>query len=308
MSETITHLAVTDDCAALCIHSREICDEFKQCLSAHLDVARLGGLTRSGGAYMPGLLERYSRHWPGQGPEDPLARKLAFVLGWHFHRAADLQLKPVFREVGADLIESPTECSVYHDVFCFREIYDHGRATPFSPETLAESPCPPGAEGLDVEAMEGLLRTLWQRALIAQHTFIPDGDDVDGWIERLLGVQQRFGVDLRRYAQAFARPDPVKVRRYIEEVGFYDPGDGLIRLVREIGTQGQSSPEAGGPRLLEALDSARGGSLYAQTLRRGYLYIRAASEYFQGEIDQDAYMDALERGKQGVPHRGDDRG
>jgi hypothetical protein len=305
MSETITHIAVTDDCAALCIHSREICDEFTQCLSAHLDVARLGGLTRSGGPHMPGLLERYSRDWPGRGPDDPLARKLAFVLGWHFHRAADLQFKPVFRQVDAGSDESPTECSVYHDVFCFRELYAGGQRPPMSPETLADPPRPSTGEHLGVEAMETLLRTLWQRALIAQHTFIPDEQDVDGWIERLLGVQQRFRVDLRRYAEALARPDPEKVRRYVDETGFYNRDDGLIRLARSIDAKGSPSAEARGTRFLDALDSAGQGSLYARALRRGYLYVRAASEYFQGEIDREAYLDALERGKQGVPQRGD---
>ena len=48
MSENITHTAVTDDCARLALDSPAICDAFKLCLREHLEIARLGGVTRSG--------------------------------------------------------------------------------------------------------------------------------------------------------------------------------------------------------------------------------------------------------------------
>jgi hypothetical protein len=49
-----------------------------------------------------------------------------------------------------------------------------------------------------------------------------------------------------------------------------------------------------------ALHAAATQSQYAQALRRGYLYLEAASGYFERQIKEGALADALERGKQGV--------
>jgi hypothetical protein len=171
-------------------------------------------------------------------------------------------------------------------VFLFRTVYASGQGEPYAPGILS----------LDAGALEDALRSLWQRALIGMHTFIPDQEDVEGWLERLFKTRQQFYVDIRRYAEAFARPDPAKVRRFLDEVNFYQDQDPLIRLARSI--------QAGIPEieidLPAALAAAATQSQYAQALRRGYLYLEAASGYFEGRIDESALADALERGKQGV--------
>lgn len=286
MSENITHTAVTDDCARLAIYSPTICAPFKEVLSQHLEVARMGGVTRSGGKFVIPLLGRYRGAWPAAEADDLLRQKLAFVLGWLCHRAADLQMKPVFRAADGECALDPTDCSVYHDVFLFRTVYASGQGEPYAPGILS----------LDVIGLEAGLRSLWQRALIGLHTFIPDQQDVEGWLERLFKTRQQFYVDLERYAEAFADPDPGKVRRFLDEVNFYQEQDPLIRLARSI--------QAGKPEteidLPAAVDAAASQSQYAQALRRGYCYLEAASRYFTGQLDEAALADALERGKQGV--------
>jgi hypothetical protein len=290
MSENITHTAVTDDCARLAIYSPIICAPFKEVFAQQLEIARLGGLTRAGGKYVITLLDRYREKWPAAADGGLLAQKLAFVLGWLCHRAADLQMKPIFRKVDADCTLKPTDCSVYHDVFLFREVYAGGQGEPYSPGILS----------LEAGELEGALRSLWQRALVGMHTFIPDEQDVEGWLERLFATRQRFYVDIRRYARAYAQPDPDKVRRFLDEVNFYDGGDPLIRLARSI-QAGTLGTEIDLPAALPAAVSAAATqSQYAQALRRGYLYLEAASGYFEGQIDEEALADALERGKQGV--------
>jgi hypothetical protein len=66
--ENITHTAVTDDCARLAIYSSTICAPFKDVLSQHLDIARLGGITRSGGKFVLSLLGRYREEWSKAEP------------------------------------------------------------------------------------------------------------------------------------------------------------------------------------------------------------------------------------------------
>jgi hypothetical protein len=149
---------------------------------------------------------------------------------------------------------------------------------------------------LQVEEIEGLFRSFWQRALLGLHTFIPDQEDIEGWLERLFRARQAFYVDIRRYARAFASPDPSKFKRFIVDVHFYDRDDGLIRLARSI-QDGLPDEEID---LHKAVEAAADQSQYAQALRRGYLYLQAASDYFGSEIGPGALLDSLERGKQGV--------
>jgi len=292
LSENITHTAVTDDCARLALDSPAICEAFKLCLREHLEIARLAGVTRAGDRFTTELLKKFRREWPARGPVDPLlSQKLAFVLGWLCHRAADRQMKPVFLAAEPDSEEFPTDCSVYHDVFLFREVYASGRREPYSPASLeGETESAPG-----VKEVEEALRALWQRALIALHTFIPDQEDAEGWMERLFETRQRFYVDLRRYAEAFADPDPEKVQRFIVEVNFYDRRDPLIRLARSL----QHGKREESIRLEAALSAAASQSQYAQALRRGCLYLAAASEFFERRVEEAELRERLDIGKPG---------
>ncbi|MGD2174143.1 MAG: hypothetical protein PVJ27_01980 [Candidatus Brocadiaceae bacterium] len=297
MSENITHTAVCDDCCRLILHDTDTCAAFRESLSSHHDAARLGGVTRWGDRFTVDLLGRYREAWPARSEEDrALPRKLAFVLGWLCHRAADRQLKPVFRATDPDCDRSPTDCSIYHDVFLFREVYDEGRRAPYAPAVLEQPPeSAPAAGALNVAEIEELFRLLAQRALLALHTLMPDPDEADGWLERLFERRQRFRVDIGRYAEAFADPDPDKTRRFIEEINFYDPEEPLIRLARGLqhGEPVESVP------LQEALDGAASGCIYARTVRRGCLYLRAANGYFLGRLEEDEVRRRLDIGEPG---------
>jgi hypothetical protein len=296
MSENITHTAVTDDCVRLALRSPTICDAFRECLAENLEIARLSGSTRSGDRFTASLLAKYRDAWPNRTEGDMLPQKLAFVLGWLCHRAADRQMKPIFHAVDADCPESPTDCSIYHDVFLLREVYGGGEREPYSPATAeVRMGSLPAAQALDVGQVEDLLRAMWQRALIGLHTFIPDRDDIEGWIERLLAARQEFSVDIRRYAEAFANPDPDKMKRFIHDVSFYDRDDPIIRLARSL--QHGSADE--GIDLADAVEAAESQSQYAQALRRAYLYIQAASEYFEGRLEEDTLRYKLDVGKPG---------
>jgi hypothetical protein len=295
LSENITHTAIVDDCVRLALHSEAVCDAFKGCLRGHREIARLGGVTRSGDRFTVRLLGELREVWPRRAAGDFVEEKLAFVLGWLCHRAADRQMKAIFRAVDGDCRKSPTDCSVYHDAFLFGEVFEGGRAEPYRPSSLEPGMAShPAAKAIPVEEVEDLFRAMWQRMLIGMHTFIPDADDIHAWLERVFKTRQRLYVDIRRYAEAYAAPDPEKVRRFITDVGFYDRSDALIRLAR--GLQRVVDPEArsrrGGegdlPPLDEAADRAASGSQYARALRKAYLYVRAASGYFvRSAADED---------------------
>jgi hypothetical protein len=206
-------------------------------------------------------------------------------------------MKPIFRAVDRDCTEKPTDCSVYHDVFLFREVYGAGQREPYVPDSLDVTPASsPATRALQAPEVEGAFRSMWQRALVAMHTFIPDEEDVDGWLERVFTMRQEFYVDIRRYAEAFADPDPDKVQRFLVDVHFYEESDPLIRLARSIQ---EGTPDAA-IDLQPAIEAAASQSQYAQALRRGMIYLQAASDLFERRIDDERFKDRLERGKQGV--------
>jgi hypothetical protein len=223
MSENITHTAVVDDGIRLLRAADTICPAFKLAAGEHLDMAHLGCMTRSGDRWIPGLLETFRARWEQRAPEDHLEPKLAFVLGWICHRAADRQMKPVFRHFHPQetRTESPTECSIYHDAFIFRQVYACGAEPPYHPamfgDMFAEL-----ARTVRVDNLEALAQVLMRRAFIAMHTFIPDESDPEAWLENLFRLKQTFYFALQRYDDVINRPDPAKVQRYIVDDHLYD--------------------------------------------------------------------------------------
>lgn len=277
MSERITHTAVLDDCFRLVGASDAICDTFKAVANEHLELARLASATRSGDSFTVPLLERLRTEWPHRKPEDGLEPRLAFVLGWLCHRAADRQMKPVFRAADQKTGKSPTDCSIYHDVHVLKKVYGVDPESPYSESAAgAATPCP--AEQWEI--MRDVFHTLLQQSLIELHTLVPDPEDAWGWIDRLRQRQQGFGVDITRYARALADPDPDKVKRYIEETHFYSEDDAMVGLAREI--------QGGGAVDSERIDAATRcdpESHYGQALSKAFMYVVSAGSFFEGRID-----------------------
>lgn len=293
MSEHITHTAVMDDGARLAIHSPEICADFKAVLRDKMAICRYTAMTRSGDMFTVRLLRGLRDHWPKRRAGDLSEDKLAFVLGWRCHLAADRTFKPVYRQLqpeyylkGDDERGGASDVSVYHDVVVFREVYDSGRAEPFSGSALdfrlETHPC---FRTLPVNALERLVLPLWQQELLRIQT------------QKDTAHLQANRIDVMRYARAFHSPDPDKLRRYILEPNFYDPRDLLIALARSI--------QRGSPRkdidLKQALAAAPRQSQYGQALERAYRYLHAASEYFLGRIDERELEARCDVGKPHVP-------
>ena len=152
----------------------------------------------------------------------------------------------------------------------------------------------PGAKGLDVSEVEAFFQALLQRALIELHTFIPDRGDIEGWLDKLSKLQQRFYVDTERYAKAVVAPDPEKVERFLSSTNFYDREDAVIVAARKI-QRGESVSSA--DVVTAAGEDAR--SHYAQALKMGYGYLKAASDFFSSDSGPEDLRTRLDIGKPG---------
>ncbi len=302
MSEHITHTVVQDDCVRLARHSSAICEAFKLCLTKHADIARMGAITRSGDKFTVKLLTEARERWAKRKDGDLVEEKLAFVLGWRCHLAADRQFKPIYRQVDSEHYAanrpSPSDASIYHDVIVFREIYGSGAEEPFSPASLdyrLESH--PASRAINVGRAEDLLQGMWQRSLLGLQAFTEREDNAETFLKLFFARLEPFEVDVDRYAKAYHRTSPEKIRRFIADNNFYNAADPIITLARSI-QRGKIDKTI---NLDEAVKAAATESQYAQALRRGYLYLVAANEFFEGRIDEAQLKSRSDLGKPHVP-------
>jgi hypothetical protein len=297
MSENVTHTAVVEDCFNMMFASEQICEAFKEAGRKHIQFSQFGSVTRSGDKFTIPLLEKYRTNWDARKEEGQLGYKLAFVLGWLCHRAADRQMKVVFREAEPESREFPTDCSIYHDAFIFHKLYKGNSKTPFpyqtahfekNMESLAAS------AAIKVHAAADSLRVNWQRVLLEMQTFIKETGNVEEWLNKLHAKHQEQTIHLGRYAEAVMTPDPDKMKRFVTDTHFYCEEDALIRLAEAL-RQGATPSQ----QEIEAAFAEEPASHYAHALKLGFGYLRSASAYFEDRIDQDTLKDQLDVGKKG---------
>ncbi|HZG83398.1 hypothetical protein [Paenibacillus sp.] len=297
MSENVTHTAVVEDCFLMMFAGNRICEAFKEAGREHIRFSQYGSVTRSGDKFTVPLLEKYRGIWDERKEADRLSFKLAYVLGWLCHRAADRQMKVVFREAEPESREFPTDCSIYHDGFIYNRLYKGNANTPF-PYRAAhfenELASLPAAAGLRVSAVEATVRSVWQRYLVGLHRFASEGGPAEEWIDKLHAKHQEHVIPLHRYAEAALTPDPVKVQRFIVDTNFYNEADTILQVTEALRRGEEVSPER-----IDAAYAEEPTSHYAHAVRMGYGYLVAASDFFQGDIDQETLKDRLDVGKKG---------
>ena len=222
-------------------------------------------------------------------------------MGTILHQAADIQLKPVYHSFGGR--EPYLECSIYTDVYLLGQIYGDGNNDahwPYSPALLDLSAEKlPAIQGFSAKDLEDLSRVLLMRAYIALHTFQP-GLDILDWMDRFFLLRQNYFISVQQYAEAFANPDPKKVKRYVIDTNFYNPEDALIRLARTI----QAGKVVDGDQIEGARARAEGQSQYARAVARGCKYLKVSSLFFEDEMSRAEVIRALElplKGSQAAP-------
>jgi hypothetical protein len=298
MSEHVVHTAILEDCFNLALISNRVCEEFKEIVKNHRSFAQIGSVTISGDKFSFKLLEEYKKRWRDRKPEELIEAKLAFVLGWISHRAADRQMKPIWRlgpikELESKIGLKPTDCSIYHEACIFREYFMENSVYKYAvmEEELLKNPA---SAGVYTEGMMDFIHSLVKKSLIEMHTFKPDYDDVDGWLERIFERQQCFYVDLKRYAKAIIEPDPDKWKTYITDINFFDSTDPVIVIAKRLRKDDKVSNEE-----LDTALAATNRSHYAQALIKAYKYVLTASDFFINEMTTEELMEKFDIGRMG---------
>ena len=282
MSEYIVHTSVAEDCFNILLISDDIIPLFKEVIKKHRRFAHLGSITRGGDKFIVNLISKYKKEW-----NDNFEHRLAFVLGWLCHRATDREMKPLYRELEPESSISPKDCSIYQDVFIFKEFYLKNSSKALLEDKMESTNI---VNPLILE----LARLILQRLLIEIHTLIPDKENIEIWIDKLFKLKQDFYVDIKRYEDVLNKPDKEKFRKFILESNFFNENDPLIIVAKKLREKTIVNPD----EVRKAIYS-KNESFYARSIRLSYEYIFSASEFFQDKIREDELTNRLNIGKPG---------
>ena len=314
MSEHLAHVGAFEDIGRLVLASPDFPEAFTTSLRAAWDVGLMISGARGNHLHAVPILEHYRDRWSSHRGDDAAQAHIAAALGWITHRAADLQMKAIGRQLEGMLGGTSrgtigefevwdTEMEVFQDAVVFREVYDGGRIQPgtpyepLSPATLAAGMAPhPAAGTVDVDEVEPIIAQAIRRDMLALHHFVGEERDLETWMDRAVTEGQEFTEDLETYFFAY-RPPPDRTYEhaekevfYLDRVNWYDAGDEVIQWARALQ---HDTPRPDVP-LERAIVMGRTQSQYAQALERGVRYITAAGEYFDGRMEKDALYDTLE--------------
>jgi len=300
LSEHIVHTAILEDCFSLATFSDEIIPDFRDLMTRYRDFGRLGCITVSGDRFTFRLLEECKTVWKGRKPEDKIEQKLAFVLGWVSHRAADRQMKPIWTEpkalgkgTDADPRLSPTDCSVYHEGFTFREYYsgnNNFRYALFQDELekLGIS------EKVKINEVFSLVQPLILKNLFELQTLEKESENIHDWFEKIALRMQHFYVDINRYVRSAMTPDPEKLNEYVNDINFFDREDLIVKTVIKVRNGGTIGSDE-----IKRANGEEPKSHYGKALKMAYNYVKAASDYYSSDMSIDELKERLDIGKRG---------
>ena len=297
MSEHVTHIAVAEDSVRIARADPTFNIVFRESVREFPEAVRYGSTTRSGDMFIFPLLQKWKENWD----DTPIQKeKLAFVLGWACHLAADRTFKPVYRMTDfafyARGYPGPSHASVYHDAVTLREVFNDGKVHPFHESVVSHDlHRHPAGRLLPVNRIEGVFANAYAADLAHLKRFLSVRSESDKSFEDLCDDdRQRFYVEVERYEEAFHHPNPAWLRRYIIKPNFYDRQDPAISFARDL--QEGRSP---GVKLDEIWKGIENQSLYAQSLKLGYDFLMAANDFFTDKINLEQ---AKVKMRTGQPH------
>jgi hypothetical protein len=294
LSDMLTHWATFDDCRRLAQIDERIASDFRDVIETEAEEARFGTLTRGGSQWMEPTLRNARERWNERESRERNRRNVAFVLGGLIHQACDRVMKPILSEAAnvdwseimaamqaskqvqearKDDITRTQQASAYFDAEVFRQVYLGGKEAPFSRYFMSDvSP--------DDDAVERVIRAMFQRTLLSSHTLKPDSEHMEEWLDNLFERVQLLPVKVSRWLHAYNHADPRKAEAFGINTSFYRPDDPAIQAARVL--QSGQLPDAGLKRAV--LEEGASTCAYGDVLQTGLAYLRAASAFWRGEV------------------------
>jgi len=297
MSEHITHIAVFEDCVRILKNPGiQITPAFHEAIEEAYDSGLICCGARGNHLYAVPILAKNREVYGTSAYGMKEKEQVAGAIGWLLHRAADLQMKPLFSEV--EKLKNPVlqkdECQMYHDAVSFEQVYRGGGLSTNSPYELVDKSTlsyrmatNPASRKLNVDHFENLMAHYYVSQMLRCCVFTDELDNINEFTDKMVEYSLDLYEDLRMYNRAFENPEAFKFHGYISNFNIYDPEDELIQYVRYVQDTGKPHPEID---IEVALQGAKDQSNYAQALKMGIDFGIALSDFFEKKISKEEVL------------------
>ena len=217
-------------------------DALRQAIYANRQFVHLGA-SNTAQRFSEEAMQLVYKNWNDPQGRDTAHTQLAYLLGG--------MLRPEFAATGTDY----TEEAIYRDACLLKTLHN---ARPSNRPLALDQPI----EKVTEAEVAQLFEAMAQRNQIRLHTFRPDFENVEGWMDHLLSWTKASKTRHRALAAVYVRPDAEKVARYW--AGFYDANNPFVLLVRMMQASQATTEPQGKPR----------PSMYGKAMERGHAVLK----------------------------------
>lgn len=301
MSEHITHIAVYEDFTSIIKFSKKrFTEAFHEAMETAHDCGLICSGSRGNHLYAIPILEKNRELYGTVNYGQIEIEQVAGAIGWLTHRAADLEMKPIFKKITA--LENPmlveNESQMYHDAVTFKEVFKGGEISTRSPYEWIEDSLLAhrletnfASKHFEIDFFENLMSHYYVAQMANQCLFTESMENVNEYADKLVDYSHDLYEDLRMYIRAYNNPEPFKMQGYIHNFNIYNPEDELIRYVRYVREHDKAPSEI---HLESAIELAKEQSHYSRALVRCLDYVQALSDFFEKKISRDEVIKRCE--------------
>jgi len=193
--------------------------------------------------------------------------KTALAFGWICNNAIYNKVKNIYAEH-----ENPDqilEVQLYHDAEMLKDILNVRNNS-----------------NLKEEHLGAFFNEILPRATTRVHTMIP-ADDGQDWVNRMTNWRRLNTQYLNTLAKVIVEPESQKLETYVVNPNFYNAGDEIITMVRQLENAKNIKPAD----IEDAIADNNSNSIYARALADSYNNIIIAGKF----LNEEASLDELEK-------------
>ncbi len=195
--------------------------------------------------------------------------KTALAFGWICNNAIHNKVKNIYPDH-----ENPDqilEVQLYHDAEMLKDILNVNENS-----------------NLKEEHLGAFFNEILPRATTRVHTLIPAEDGQD-WVNRMTAWRKQNSLYLNTLAKVIIEPDSEKYEAYVAKPNFYNAGDEIIRMVRQLENAKNINPAD----IQDAIAGNNTESLYAAALAEAYNNIIVAGKFLNNEVSLNELEETL---------------
>ncbi len=233
---------------------------------------RLGAVVPYGKKEILQSLDKIKLTWAGGVQDQKTAQKLGLLAGALCYQSAMEALDKANRFSELSPSGNP-ENKVYQDAAVIRSYLTKGK--------------PMGRKEQD--DLKSLFREMVPRTFIRFHTIMPDDADGAAWVMNTARWRKQSDLYFEELSRAIARPEDVKVKKYLTDTNFIDGNDLMVKKISPFAKISEMNLKDA--RAL--VNSAENGSVLAKALAAGFNTLLDMNDFMTGGISLDKWISKI---------------